>query len=302
MKKILVILLGWMLALGAMASETVVWKGSQRFTDWGSVLNLGGSKFSQAKVDDVLRFSITARDGAMLQVSYGSSWVNFDGLESMSVNGDYEMLISSSVLSKLKQGIHIKGVNYTLTAVTLVSNDGSYTTASSDLFEWSKLVVSGGTRGASCTVGMSAYSGAGWYWPEPVDLSGYGSVEVELLQPAAEALVFQVLYGDTKVKRQNLAKGSSKGRISLSSVRNAYSVNLISQKPQTLVLGRVDLLDKQGNVIPSGVKMPANVGQGGTVEYYNLAGELIDVPQKGVNIRVNKTTDGHMLVRKIIVR
>ena len=42
---------------GVRASETIVWQGTKKFTNWSDVLNIEGSKFSGAKADDVLHLS-----------------------------------------------------------------------------------------------------------------------------------------------------------------------------------------------------------------------------------------------------
>ena len=62
---------------GVRASETIVWQGTKKFTNWSDVLNIEGSKFSGAKADDVLHLSITVSAGAQLQMSWGSSWTGF---------------------------------------------------------------------------------------------------------------------------------------------------------------------------------------------------------------------------------
>jgi len=290
-----------LLTAGVSAANTVVWQGSKKFSNWSDVLNIEGSKLKDAKADDVLRLSITASNGAQLQLSWGSSWTNFEGLEAMGISGDYEMLLTALNANRLHQGIHIKGVNYTLTAVTLVSNEGKYTTLSEDLFPWNKMLMSGATQGQTCTVGIKAYGGAGWYWQEPVDLSGYGYIVIELLQPAAETMMAQLLYGEVGVKRQTIAKGATQCKLSLTTAhKKAYSLNVISQKAQTVVLGSVNLTDKQGNVISTGVKNVTIDSHVISIEYYNTAGVRLSGPQQGINIVIRNLEGGRTIIRKEI--
>ena len=153
-------------SVGATAAESLLWQGSKKFSGWSDVVNIEGSRFNGAEADDVLHLSITASSGAQLQLSWGLGWTCFDGLEHQNVNGDFDLLLTTQDVSRLKQGIHIKGVNFTLTAVSLRSNDGEYTTQAEDLFAWQDMLLSGATQGQTCTVGLKAYGGAGWYWPE----------------------------------------------------------------------------------------------------------------------------------------
>ena len=95
------------MALHLQAATTTVWEGTKVFSSWSDVLNIAGSEFSQVQADDVVLFSITARDGAQLQVSYGTGWTNFDGLSALSVAGDYHMVVSPAMVGQLRQGIPI---------------------------------------------------------------------------------------------------------------------------------------------------------------------------------------------------
>ncbi len=282
------------------ASETTIWQGSKRFTGWGDQLTIEGNKFSSAKSDDVLCLRITASSGAQLQLSWGSSWTCFDGLEHLDINGDYEMLLTAEMVNRIRQGIHIKGVNYTLTAVTLKSNDGEYTTESASLFAWKDMLMSGAVKGQSCTVNLKSYAGAGWYWNEPVDLSSYGSIVIRLLQPAAETMLAQLLYNDRYVKRQTLVKGATECKLALTaSHTKCYSVNIISEKAQTVAIGSVDLTDQQGNVVSSVLSSP-DTKQVLSVEYYDTAGIRRHCLQPGINIIKKNLKGGRSIVRKEI--
>lgn len=284
MRKILLTTLLFMVIAAASAAEITVWQGSKQFTGWGDVLNIEGSKLSGAKADDMLHLSITASAGAQLQVSWGSNWTNFDGLDARSISGDYDIVVTKQDVGRLSQGIHIKGVNFTLTAVTLKTNDGSYETLAEDLFAWHDMLLSGAEQGQTCTVSLKPYSGVGWYWQEPKDLSNYGSIVIELLQPAAETMTAQLFYNDKNVKSQNIAKGATQCTIKLTAVhRKAYSVNIISEKAQMVAIGSVNLADKQGNIVPTAVgRIPADTPSVVTMEYYNSAGVRLSHPQHGI--------------------
>jgi len=300
-KKILTL---WALLLlfvtGARAASTVVWEGTQTFSSWADQLNIDGSKFNNVKADDILLLSITASSGAQLQLSYGSKWTSFEGLDCLGITGDYQMVLTTQTISQLQQGIHVKGINYTLKAVTIVSNDGEYKTENA-LFAWKHLLTSGATKGQTCTIGLKAYGGAGWYWPETVDLSSYGNIVLELLQPAAETMTVQLLYGEKGVSRKNISKGSKKCQVSITpSCKDVWSVNIVSEKAQTVAVASVNITDKQGNIVPSGVEAITVGSRILSVEYYNLAGERLNGPQQGVNIIKTNLEGGRSIVRKIL--
>ena len=289
-----------LVVIKAGATETTVWQGSKKFTSWSDVLNIEGSKLNKVNADDVLHLSIQASAGAQLQLSWGSSWTCFDGLEHKDINGDFEMVITAQDVNRIKQGIHVKGVNFTLTAVKLKSNDGEYTTMAEDLFDWKNMLLSGATQGKSCVVGLKAYGGAGWYWPEKVDLSGYGSVVIELLQPAAEMLTVQLLYDEKGVKRQNIIKGGTQCKLLLNTThKNVSSLNIISEKAQTVAIGSVNLTDKQGNVVPTFIDEQSILASRIlSVEYYNTSGVRLNLPQPGINIVKINLEGGRVIVRK----
>ncbi len=303
MKRLTIYFMALFLVAGATfvnATEKVVWQGSKTFSSWSDVINIEGSKLSQAKADDVLHLSITTLSGAQLQLSWSSGWTCFDGLEYKSISGDYELLLSAQDAACLRQGLHIKGVNYTLTAVTLQSMDGEYSTKSEELFAWKDMLVSGVSQGETCTVVLKAYGGAGWYWPETVDLSSYGSIIVQLLQPAAEALTVQLLYGETGVKRQTIAKGATQCKLTLSSYhKKAYSLNMISEKVQTVSIGSVNITDKQGNIVSTAVgTLATDMPRILSTEYYNTAGVRLNGPQPDINIVKLNLEGGQTIVRK----
>ncbi len=287
-------------AMEVFATENIVWQGTKKFMGWSDVLNIEGNRLSKAEADDVLRLSITVSSGAQLQISWGNGYTCFDGLDCKDINGDFDMVLSAQDAARLRQGIHIKGINYTLTAVTLVSNDGEYETESIDLFPWTDMLLSGATQGQKCTVGLKPYGGAGWFWPEPIDLSGYGSIVVKLLQPTAAPLTVQLFFGEKSVKRQTIEKGATQCKITLSTAhKKAYSLNFISEKAQTVVIGSVNLTDKQGNVIGTGIEsVSASSQRVFSVEYYDTSGIRHTHPTTGINIVKLNIEGGRTIIRK----
>lgn len=287
------------LPLSTWGATTVVWEGNQVFSTWSDCINVAGSKFAKVKADDVLLFTLTAASNAQLQVSYGNSWTNFPGLEAHPVTGDYRMVVTSQTVSELKQGIHVKGVNYTLRSISIVSNDGRYTTSTEELFGWGSLLTSGATRGESSTVSLMPYGGAGWYWPETQDLSAYGRIEVTLLQPASETLIVQLLYGETGVKRLTIPKGGTSCRLVLTSQHSqAYSFSILSEKAQTVALGSVNLLDKQGRVVA--VETLPDDAKHCRTTYYDIRGIRQGGLREGLNIVVANTEGGRTITRKVV--
>ena len=291
-------LLLW-LSLTAQAATTVVWEGSKTFSSWADVLNISGSKFSQVKADDVVMLCLTATGDAQLQLSYGSSWTNFDGLESLPVKGDYSMVVTARTAPQLRQGIHVKGIGYTLKSISILSVDADYSTLSADLFDWADLFTSGADRGLRSTVSLQAYGGAGWYWSEPVDLSGYGSIQIQLQQPASESVIVQILYDEQGVKSTLIAKGSSTGRLALNALhKQVYSFNLMSEKAQTVAIASINLMDKQGNAVSSGVDIANAPNYPPLQQYYNLAGQNLGTMRPGINI-IKTTQGGRTMVWKV---
>ncbi len=296
-----------MLAAPAKATTTTIWSGQKTFTNWGDVVNVDGSKFSSVQPDDVVRFVIQASSGAQLQVSYGSSWTNFDGLSAMSISGNYEMVVSTAMVSQLKQGIHVKGVNYTLSAIVLVTGNEPYTTECESLFAWDDLHVSGVTKGKYSGLGFKDYSGAGWYWAEGTDLGQYRFLDIQMQQPLSSMLIIQVLDDVAGARSINVAAGNEKYRLTLpTNFNHVYSVCFLSQKSQNVSLGSVNLIDRQGNIVTTGIRQVENdLYHDDSVvsrEYLNAAGQYLDAPQKGLNIVRLKLKNGKEIVRKFILR
>jgi len=300
-KILLTWIIGLLLCLSSEATTTVIWQGSKQFSSWNDIVNISGNKFSQVKGDDLIRLSITANDNAQLQLSYGTNWTNMDGLGSLAITGDYEMIITSVSARQFQQGIHIKGVNYTLTAVTLISNDGTFETESEDLFGWNQLLTSGATLGERCMVGIWKYGGAGWYWPESVDLSSYGSINIQLKQPLTQQLTIQLFYNNSNTKSIELQPGDQSCKINLLPIyKKIYSLNMVSKNAQSVSLASVNLIGKDGQVVALGILSADNELTPLSVEYYNLSGMQINGLQSGINIIKTQTRGGRITIRKVI--
>ncbi len=302
MKRFLILLFAYAFSAVSIATTTDLWSGSKSFSSWSDVLNIAGSKFSKAKADNIIRFTIQASASAQLQVSYGNNWTNFEGLSKYSVTGDYDMILTNQMVSQLKQGIHIKGVNYTLTKISLLSFDEAYSTQCTEWFQWDSLQVSGGAKGSSM-ITLHPYSGMGWYWPDGINLGEYKTLTVSFLLPTSEPLILQVLYGNTSVKKVKLPAGTEQYDLSLTAtLRNAYSVNLLSEAAQTVALGSVNLTDKDGNTVITGIETAVSTKPQDFIEYYNLAGQKISSLQQGINVVRTYTKDGHYKVCKVLQR
>jgi len=292
-----------MAAISAKASTTTnVWSGSKSFTDWSTQLSIEGSKFNNCQTDDVIRFVIEASSNAQLQVSYGSSWTNFSGLEAASISGSYYFIITKENLSKLKQGIHIKGINYKLTSVDIISNPEDFTSSNKDLFNWNTLFTSGGEKGERNIIIIKPYGGAGWYWQEKQDFSEAKKMIVTFLEPLTSNLIMQVLYGDKSVKTSNIQAGKESFTALLFNLKDVYSVNFMSETHQNLALGSIELMDKDGNVITgiNGMETKNNEVKGQQI--YNANGEIIGQMQKGFNIIRKYMDDGTVRTYKVICR
>ncbi|MBR4366425.1 MAG: hypothetical protein IKP43_06570 [Bacteroidaceae bacterium] len=105
--------------------EGIIWEGPQNYGSWSDCVNLEAVYFENIQIGDIIRFNITATSGAQLQISHGSSWANFDGLQAKDIKGSYDFLVTEQNISLLMEGIHIKGINYTLNSVSIIPVNGS---------------------------------------------------------------------------------------------------------------------------------------------------------------------------------
>lgn len=104
-----------------------IWEGPLIMGSWADAAILEGDLFADVQDGDIMRLNITATNDAQLQISYGNSWTNFDGLSALPIKGTYDFAITRDNLPMLLQGIHIKGINYTLKSVRIIKHDGSET-------------------------------------------------------------------------------------------------------------------------------------------------------------------------------
>lgn len=303
-RRIIGIMVSCLLCLHLEASTTTVWSGNKSFGNWSDVVNINGSAFQGVEADDVVHFEIAASDGAQLQVSYGSGWTNFSGLEHLGISGSYDLIVTSAMVAQLKQGIHVKGVNYTLTAVQLIKRDESYSTENDALFGWEHIQESGCRKGSKCNISLMAYGGFGWVWPEGADLSQADAVEVNFGAPLEEDIIMQVFYGNDRVRRTTITAGSTVRQMKVfSMMTQVTSVNFISEKPQTIALLSVNITDENGAPITSGINAVQDCNQVvKNQKIYDISGRQVGGLQKGINIAVTEYTTGHRTVKKLIRR
>ena len=127
-KKIsLLSLLGLLFAVIVYAGSTNVWTGSFDPASWGSALDVS---LSDVKAGDKVVFQGTAYDNAQIQIS-SKDWSTMYTGDYSSFNGSYTINVTSENASKLSEGVHVKGQNFTLTSVVVeraASDDASTTT------------------------------------------------------------------------------------------------------------------------------------------------------------------------------
>ena len=127
-KKIsLLSLLGLLFAAIVYAGSTSVWTGSFDPASWGSALDVS---LSDVKAGDKVVFRGKAYDNAQIQIS-SKDWSTMYTGDYSSFNGSYTIDVTSENASKLSEGVHVKGQNFTLTSVVVertASDDVSTTT------------------------------------------------------------------------------------------------------------------------------------------------------------------------------
>lgn len=287
----------------AESTVTTLWNGNQSFTDWSKVVDISSSKLSQSVTDDVIRLVMTTSDNAQLQVSYGSNWTNLPGLGNMGISGNYELLVTSNNLRQLKQGIHIKGVNYTLTKVELIHNSETFSSERSDLFDWGMLNVSGGSKGTRNALQLDVRGGAGWYWEDTVDLSSARKLTIRFEEPLQAPLILQMMYDTNSVKTATIATGKREYILRISGMSHVFSVNVMSATAQRLSLIGIELIDRDGNVITTGIENTSNTtSEELTSEIYDTAGHRLMQTRPGINLLRQTMADGTVSTRKIYVR
>lgn len=292
-----------LLSLQMAATTTVLWSGKKVFASWSDVIHVAGSKFGQVEADDIVCFEIEAGSGAQIQVSYGSGWTNFEGLEHLGISGSYDMIVASGMVSQLKQGIHVKGVNYTLTAIKLLKRDQAYTTQNEELFGWDLLMESGSDKGDKCNISMKAYGGCGWVWPQGADFSQVRWVEVCFAAPLEQPLIIQVYDDKGGIKRVVAPIGSTEKLLAITGGMSvATCLSFISEKPQTIALQSVNVKDKSGNLITSDVEsVSSDAWVVKSERYYDMNGRKMTDMQSGLNIVVTEYVTGQQRVKKQLI-
>jgi sugar phosphate isomerase/epimerase len=107
------------------ASSSVIWKGTFVADNWTNLLAINGSYFNNAKAGQKLVFKTSVATGE-IQINYGTEngyqkIVDYDNF----TNGTYTLILTDANIAQLKQGLVVKGHDYTLTSVELQSNNES---------------------------------------------------------------------------------------------------------------------------------------------------------------------------------
>ena len=287
--------------LSSGATVRTLWSGNKAFASWSDCQDIAATALAAVKPESLLQLDISARSGAQLQISYGSSWTNLPGLGALGISGNFELLVTAELAPKLKQGIHIKGVNYTLTAVRLVTPDQAYTTHNVSWFPWELLFASGGEKGPTCLLNVKKKGGAGWYYADGIDLSTYGNVHITFSQATRAALTFQILYGNDKVAQATVEAGTTEFNYPLNSrLKGVYSINLVTDEAQSVFLGSVDVMDNEGHYV-SGIKAVRNTAAGRVVktEYFTVDGKVAPTRTPDITIVRQTLENGQTVTRKI---
>lgn len=273
-----IVLLG-MTCTTATAETKQLWTGNATFDDWGDVVNISAQQMAGVSADDIVRFVIEAGEWAQLQVSYGTGWTCLDGLEACNVSGDYELVVTAQVAKVLKQGIHIKGVGYTLKAVEWIACDGGFDSQHPAL-TWQNLTVSGGTKGVRSTVGLHRYGAVGWYLTEPLAADMYEALELTFGMPLKADVIAVYTHGNGQRRRSVVKAGKTTCRLGIGTARGEVgSIALMSAEAQTIVLQQATLHAKDNAI--EHTTMPQSAAK-----VYDMQGRCQKEMLKGVNIIV----------------
>lgn len=109
---------------GGGSSNESIWTGSQDMGNWSGYIQLSADKFASTKAGDVIQVKATVSDDAQGSLKNGSTWSQIaDGTEYFTITGDFELTVTSDILTQLKaDGLIIGGKNYVATEVTIVHN------------------------------------------------------------------------------------------------------------------------------------------------------------------------------------
>lgn len=107
-------------AMMTFAKTTTLWSGSFTANNWN---NWQDVTVSGANAGDKLVFRCSTSSGAQIQVN-NSSWKPI-GSDYNNISGDFTLAVTSTNKSDVNGTLHVKGQNFTLTRVELVSSDDS---------------------------------------------------------------------------------------------------------------------------------------------------------------------------------
>ncbi|MDD6552853.1 MAG: glycosyl hydrolase [Prevotellaceae bacterium] len=149
LRKINLLFLGAILcALMVYAKSSVVWTGAFDANNWGSWQEVSIGSVSSG---DKIVFKGDAYSNAQIQICSKDWQQKFTG-DYASFDGTYTIDVTSSNASTLSQGVYVKGQNFKLTSVTVISGDGGDSGN-----------TGGNTGGDSGNSGNTNYSGKGFH-------------------------------------------------------------------------------------------------------------------------------------------
>lgn len=112
-----------------------------------------------------------------------------------------------------------------------------------------------------------------------------------------------MMYGTNSVKTATITKGKKEYTLRISGLSNVFSVNVMSATAQRLSLIGIELIDREGNVITTGIGNTSNTtSEGLTSEIYDTAGHRLMQTRPGINLLRQTMADGTVSTRKIYVR
>ena len=81
--------------LSSGATVRTLWSGNKAFASWSDCQDIAATALAAVKPESLLQLDISARSGAQLQISYGSSWTNLPGLGALGISGNFELLVTA---------------------------------------------------------------------------------------------------------------------------------------------------------------------------------------------------------------
>lgn len=204
--------------------------------EWDKNVTLAASKFNDAKVGDVI---IVHTSGLYENSQAGlrentSNWPAIaDGQEYFNINGDYELTIDQTILTKIQSsGLIITGKYYTIEDVTLRTTSGGGDEPTIEELSLDNLSTRwGSTYNASThtiTFNEGTGKGCGW-WLDDKDCSKYNSIVVEFdaALPCQGQVVVEYDSGEASKQAENAGSTSIKCSLgsNKTSVKQIYIQN-----------------------------------------------------------------------------